>query len=187
MSSSEITIKRYMFMGYYQSRDIEVKDNDHYISYAFFKDMVFLYFEAINYEKAEDIIRDYVKIDMKQFPTGEEWVQMMDIFHYSHPVNKETAEFRIAILKPEKVSEYIYYHFQGQQTFNYKYGKYGAIYLYRNMLIMYDEFPLEDAEYHLVPGQWTKEDLVKDYDGDIITDLSEIWHDIDRNGWRECE
>ena len=132
---------------------------------------------------------------MKEFPTGEKWIQMTDIFHYSHPVNDEywkrkvenkDISFKIACLKHENIPEYIYYHYKGQQTFAYKYDKYGAIYMYRNILVMYLEYPVENAEYELVPGQWTDEDVLGEYQGDIIKDLSETWQDGVK-GWRECD
>lgn len=182
-------------MGYCYDRDIAVKDNCFYISYAFYEDMVFVYFETSNGEKPEQVLEDKVKIKLKEFPTGETWVQMTDIFHYSYPVsdeywkrkekNKETV-YRIARLKYEEISKYVYYHYKGQQTFSYQHEKYGAIFMYRNILIIYDEFPLENAEYELVPGQWTDEDVLKEYEGDIISDVSFELAD-GKNGWHFCE
>lgn len=58
--------------------------------------------------------------------------------------------------------------------------------MYRNIIIIYDEFPMEKAEYELVPGQWSDEDVLAEYDGNIIQDVSLDWED-GTNGWRECE
>ena len=51
---------------------------------------------------------------------------------------------------------------------------------------MYDEYPLENAEYELVPGQWNDEDVLAEYKGDIISDLSLELAD-QKNGWHRCE
>lgn len=183
-------IKRYMYMGYCDDNDIKIAENDNYISYAFYENMVFVYFETYNDESPEDILFTKVSISLKLFPTGEKWVQMTDIFHYSYPISEEYWErkeknkqhiYKIAFLKHEDIAKYIYYHYKGQQTFAYRHEKYGAIYMYTNILIIYDELPIEEADYELVGGQWDDEDVLAEYNGDIISDVS-----IDGKGWEEC-
>ncbi len=183
-------IKRYMYMGYCEDNNINIADNNNYISYAFYDDMVFVYFETYGKETAEDVLYTKISISLKTFPSGEKWVRMTDIFHYSYPVTEEywmrkeknkQTHYKIAFLKHEDISKYIYYHYKGQQTFKYRYEKYGAIYMYTNILITYDEFPIEKADYELVGGRWNDEDVLAEYDGDIISDVS-----INGDGWKAC-
>ena len=152
--------------------------------------MVFVYFETYGNETPEDVLFTKVSISLNAFPTGEKWVQMTDIFHYSYPISEEYWErkeknkqpiYKIAFLKHEDIAKYIYYHYKGQQTFAYRHEKYGAIYMYTNILIIYDELPIEEANDELVGGQWIDEDVLAEYDGDIISDVS-----IDGEGWKNC-
>ena len=184
-----------MYTGYFTDKNIEIPDNPFHISYAFFEDMVFVYFETKNGEDPLTVLADNVHIKLKDFPTGETWIRMTDIFHYSTPVSEEYWErkekdkqivFRASRLKYEEVSKYIYYHYKGQQTFAYRHEKYGAIYMYRNLLIIYDEFPVEKTDYSLFPDKWEDEDVLAEYQGDIITDLSLELSD-GQNGWHNCE
>ena len=180
-----------MYTGYCVDRTIKVAKNHNYISYAFDDDMVFVYLETYGNETPEQILEDKIKIELKEFPTGEKWIQMTDIFHYSYPVNEEYWErkeknkytsYRIAYLKYEDIPKYIYYHYKGQQTYAYRHEKYGAIFMYRNILIIYDEFPVEKTQYELMEEKWADDDVLAEYDGDIITDVS-----IEGKGWKECD
>lgn len=178
-------------MGYCSDRNIEVTENHNYISYAFHDDMVFVYFETYDDETPMEILGNKIKIDLKEFPTGERWIQMTDIFHYSYPVNEEYwkrkekdkyTTYRIAYLRYEEIPKYIYYHYKGQQTYAYRHEKYGAIFMYRNMLIIYDEFPLEKTQYELMAEKWSDENILSEYNGDIIADVS-----IEGKGWEPCD
>ncbi|GGG06464.1 hypothetical protein GCM10010912_58840 [Paenibacillus albidus] len=86
------------------------------------------------------------------------WVPMMDIFHYQAPVSAEhwkrkqpgaEAYGRIALLRPEWVASYIYYHYQYQEEQPGAGHKYGIIGLHENLLFFYSERPavLEAAPY----------------------------------------
>lgn len=104
---------------------------------------------------------------------GRRWAAMMDIFHYQHPVSlrhwqreNESGEpyGRIALLKPEMVSSYVYYHYQYQEEKPGDGDKYGIIGLHENVLFFYAEQPatLEPAPYEgklstsLRPERWAE-------------------------------
>ena len=115
---------------------------------------------------------------------------MIDIFHYSYPynnnywkrkLNNKKTVFKISYLKPEKVGEYVFYHYKLQREASLGYDKYGVIYMYRNMLVMYYEEPSEEVDTSLVENRWKK--VIPDYDGNIIADLS-IPFDDGFRGWR---
>lgn len=117
-----------------------------YKNIARYKSYVFYYLE--NDEKPEK----YINEGLLSFPDGRLWIPMIDIFHYSKPlsaehwnrkINNKVPEFRIAFLKPECVSAYIFYHYQLQEEKPGLCDKYGMIFQYGNMLVMYLENPRE--------------------------------------------
>lgn len=78
------------------------------------------------------------------------WVPMIDVFHFNTPADqehwrrKEPVERRvgrIAHLKPEMMSSYIYYHYQLQEEHAFFGPKYEIIAMHENMLFGYQEFP----------------------------------------------
>ena len=91
---------------------------------------------------------------LKAWPGGlsdvRYWVPMMDIFHYSKPqgvdhwrrktpVEKPFA--RVIRLRPEKVSSYIFYHYQLQEERPGRGDKYGLITIHEDLLFFYQEQP----------------------------------------------
>ena len=91
-------------------------------------------------------------------PTG--WRRMFDIYHTSMP--KSTEHWRrkrsdtvprlgINYLKPDKVSSYVFYHYQMQEEKNNQpRDKYNIIFLDGDMIVFYGEEPCEKDElpYH---------------------------------------
>ncbi|MFP4974145.1 hypothetical protein ACE6ED_01985 [Paenibacillus sp. CN-4] len=99
------------------------------------------------------------------------WAPMMDIFHYQRPVSREhwkrihngaVGYGRIALLKPDQVASYVYYHYQYQEERPGDGDKYGIIGLHENLLFFYSETPAtrEPAPYKgllntsLRPDDW---------------------------------
>ncbi|GIO14541.1 hypothetical protein J19TS2_40960 [Cohnella xylanilytica] len=99
------------------------------------------------------------------------WAPMTDIFHYQRPVSDEhwarrrpdrVPYGRIAVLKPEEIASYVYYHYQYQEERPGDGDKYGIIGLHENVLFFYSELPatLEAAPYEgklktkLRPDDW---------------------------------
>ena len=182
-------LERYMYIGYYNEgfKINEIYGIENLSVYAF-GDMLFMYFETEEKSvKPEDIISE-----MKEFPNGEKWIRMMNIFHYEKPVSHEfwkrkvypkETQMRIVYLKPEKVSEYIFYHYKMQEEKHPKYDKFGSIFIHRKMLVMYNEYPEEHAEIDIEPS--IPENNLPNYVGNIIKDLSVEWDDFD-GCWRDC-
>ncbi len=183
-------IERYMYMGYYEN-DFKINNIDGVDNLCIysFEDMLFMYFET----ERNDINPTDIISNMKRFPNGEKWVRMMNIFHYSKPISREYWKrkaksketlMRIVYLKPEKVSAYIFYHYKMQEEAHPKYDKFGSIFIYSNMLVMYNEYPEEHAEIDIEPT--IPENNLPNYKGDIIKDMSVEWKDFD-GCWRECK
>ena len=95
------------------------------------------------------------------FPDGSRWEQIDEIFHYSKPmtaqqwkrkVENKKPYVRLGRLLPDKISSYIYYHYQLQEERpgdNKKGNRYGVIYLHRDFLLFYSELPGEmETEPH---------------------------------------
>lgn len=104
---------------------------------------------------------------------GRRWAPMMDIFHYQHPVSLRHWQRkndcgepygRLALLKPDMVASYVYYHYQYQEEKPGDGDKYGIIGLHENVLFFYAEQPttLEPAPYEgklstsLRPERWAE-------------------------------
>lgn len=178
-----------MLLGYYVDKNYSMK-NINYASVAFYKNMVFLYFECDDERDYREVADEILDINLHTFPNGEKWIEMIDIFHYSYPYNNSYWErkvsdkkpiFQIAYLKSEKVGEYVFYHYKAQREAECGADKYGEIFMYQNMLIMYLEEPFESADLSLVEDRWEK--IFPDYQGNIIGDLS-IQFEDGKNGWK---
>ena len=152
-------INRYMYCGYPDSGLRLIKsENIITASCAYYNDMVFLYYESVG----ELLPGAVTETDMKPFPDGSLWFRMTDVFHYSAPDNEglwarkikdKKPSFELNFLNDEKIASYIYYHYWHQQGNQYGYDRYGAIFLYKNMLVMYHETPYELIEKKEIEGK----------------------------------
>ena len=185
-------IKRYMFFAFSKDKNITILNNDYYMSAARYGNNIFVYLETNHDENPVKIISRFISGEFSVFPNGERFVEMTDIFHYSFPASDEywrrkfdnkKSVFKIARLKNDKVSEYVYYHYKLQKEATCQYDKHGIIYLLGSTLAMYYEEPIELADLSLITDKWEK--LAPGYNGNIINDLS-IKLDDDTNGWHDC-
>ena len=113
-----------------------------------FLDTLYLYYECDDCELTPDEI----------MPECAEWVRIYDIFHYSRPIDTEgwrrkceTQPYaKMARLRPEMLSSYIFYHYQYQEENPGDGNKYGAIYLDGNVMFFYLENPdiVEPVQYN---------------------------------------
>lgn len=116
-------------------------------------DNIFLYYECVQDDIMPEVIFPEVMDYMQDWP-GEclmrKWIPMIDVFHFNEPadyehwIRKEPVELRrgrVAHLKPEMMSSYIYYHYQLQEERAFLGGKYEIIAMHENLLFGYQEFP----------------------------------------------
>ncbi|WP_150274636.1 hypothetical protein [Paenibacillus tepidiphilus] len=135
---------------------------------------LFLYYECLGEQVEPEDLLVSAKEYLAAWPggwRGRHWAPMTDIFHYQYPVSRQHWERRnperepygrIALLKPEEISSYIYYHYQYQEERPGDGDKYGIIGLHENMLFFYAEQPTvrETAPYagklntSLRPDNW---------------------------------
>jgi hypothetical protein len=114
---------------------------------------VFLYYECIQEVISPEDIFPEMKDYLKDWPgelKNRIWIPMIDVFHFNEPadyehwIRKEPVDIRrgrVAHLKPEMVSSYIYYHYQLQEERAFLGGKYEIIAIHENLLFGYQEFP----------------------------------------------
>ena len=154
-------IHKHMYCGYSDCRSVELLENDEIItsSAAVYGNMIFVYFEIKNEALG---INDVAKGNMKPFPDGGLWAEMVEIFHFFTPKNDEewvrktenkTPQFRINKIYMDKVASYIYYHQQLQRDNQYNCDKFFSIFLYGNIGIIYGESPVESITWQDIEGR----------------------------------
>jgi hypothetical protein len=117
------------------------------------KKNAFLYYECIDQEIHPEQIFTSLDQYLEDWPAEDEmrkWILMIDVFHFNAPANvehwkrKEAVEQRVgrvAHLKPDMMSSYIYYHYQLQEERAFPGPKYEIIAMHENLLFGYQEFP----------------------------------------------
>lgn len=120
-------------------------------------------------------------------PRRRLFVPMADIFHYQRPADgdhwrrtRQTESYgRIARLKPDKVSSYVFYHYQYQEEKPGDGDKYGIIGLNENLLFFYAERPstVEPAPYE---GTLTTQNTPSDW-GAVMQPHFIEWPDKQEN------
>ncbi len=156
-------IYKHMFCGYSDDNKVELLSNDEIItsSAAYFEEekLVFVYYESKNEALS---INDVVKGNMKKFPNGSDWTEMVEIFHYFTPKNDEewtrkipnkTANFRINKINMDHVASYIYHHQDLQYHNQYGCDKFFSIFLFGNIGIIYGEDPIENVTWADIEGR----------------------------------
>jgi hypothetical protein len=117
------------------------------------KKNIFLYYECIEEDLfPEDMFSEVAEylIDWPGKDLLRKWIPMIDVFHFNEPLSyehwsrKEPVELRkgrVAHLKPEMMSSYIYYHYGLQEERAFLGGKYEIIAMHEDLLFGYQEFP----------------------------------------------
>ncbi|MGG1518059.1 hypothetical protein ABE504_21760 [Paenibacillus oryzisoli] len=125
---------------------------------------LFLYYECVDRHVEPDDVAGAALPYLQEWPGQPEprkWIGMVDVFHFNEPASpehwmrKQPVEKRVgrvAHLKPEMISSYIYYHYQLQEERAFLGDKYEIIAMHENLLFGYQEFPkvIEDP---VLPGR----------------------------------
>lgn len=126
------------------------------------KNQLFLYYECIEKDVAPDFFLGGISRLLEERPAidgKEKWIPMIDIFHFDIPLDEaqwkrslpvEKRAGRLAKIKPEKLSSYIYYHYMLQEAKRDKGNKYCVIGLHENFIFHYEEHPEEFAKSSFV-------------------------------------
>jgi len=121
---------------------------------------------------------------------------MLDIFHWQSPADvahwrrkapAERISGRLARLKPEMASSYIFYHFQLQEERPGSVDKYGQISLHENVIFFYQEFPYL-VEPPAVPGKLATTNT-PDHWQEVMFPHFDLWSDTSDGEkiWRSLE
>ena len=153
-------IYRFMFVGYSQEPEkVILKENTGcYTALSRRDNWLYLYVEANTETVEPDALAEG---PLAVFPDGIRWDRADEIFHYSKPMNanqwnrkleNKEAFVRHGRLLHDKISSYIYYHYQLQEELPGDGNRYGIIFLYRDSLIFYSETPHEQETEPHAPG-----------------------------------
>lgn len=117
------------------------------------EEQLFLYSECKREEIVPEIILEELGDCLEDWP-GErnmrKWIPMIEVFHFNEPEGEEhwrrktpveSRKGRVAHLKPDMMSSYIYYHYQLQEERAFHGPKYEIIAMHENLLFGYQEFP----------------------------------------------
>lgn len=185
-------IYRFMFTGFYGNKNITVPPCPEvfFSVVSYFRDRFFVYIES---EQEEIDPETLIAGDRKPFPDGTHTMRMASIFHYATPTDaaswKRTTEktpwVRVALLRYDKVDCYTFYHYKLQEEGECNCDVYGSIYLLGNLLISYNEFPMETGRLNNPCTLATKD--IPYYQGDIINDLAYPWPEYPQDRWQPIE
>lgn len=145
-------VYRFMFTAYTDApssvRDLSLPAVTHLCVTAYGK-QIFAYIEAT--EPAIDPAR-VIAGDFLPYPDGKIFFRMQEVFHYSKPFSEEhwvrtvpdkKPWVRVNYLKPEMTASYFFWHYQFQEENPGVFDKYGILFLYGNLLVLYHEKPIE--------------------------------------------
>lgn len=124
------------------------------------------------------------------------FVPMTDIFHWQTPADVEhwrrktpveRVSGRLAQLKPEMASSYIFYHYQLQEERPGSVDKVGQISLHEDLIFFYQEVP-SIVETPAIPGKLTTNNT-PDHWQDVMFPHFNLWEDTtpDERIWRSLE
>jgi hypothetical protein len=127
---------------------------------------------------------------------GRRFIPLMDIFHCVEPQGldhwrRKTAPERIfakvARLKPEMISSYIFYHYQLQEERPGNFDKYCLIGIHENLLFFYLEHPFV-VEPPPAPGKLSTKHT-PDHWQDVMDPHFDLWADAPAGQaiWRDIE
>ncbi|OZB98824.1 hypothetical protein [Paenibacillus sp. XY044] len=117
------------------------------------REQLFLYYECLSEPVPPECLLIETGQRLAEWPggaPGRRWVPMTDIFHYQRPVSNpqwarahhdRTPYGRMALLRPEQMARYVYYHYQYQEEKPGDGDKYGIIGMHENLLFFYSELP----------------------------------------------
>lgn len=138
------------------------------------KQYVFLYYETVDGSAAPEELLPAASAVLEDWP-GEEkprkWIGLIDIFHFNAPAGLEhwkrkspveTHFGKMGILKPDRIQNYIFYHYALQEERAFGGDKYQIIGINENILFAYMEAPVVQEDpvvepklhTHVVPANW---------------------------------
>lgn len=176
-------IHRFLFVGYAEAPEqVTLRENTGcYTALSRHENWLYLYVEANTDTVDPNSLADGPLV---AFPDGNVWDRASEIFHYSKPMNarqwnrklpNKEPFVRHCRLLPDKISSYIYYHFQLQEELPGNGNRYGIIFLFRDNLIFYSENPNEPETEPHAPGLPTHDSPRKIWDEVMAPHFNGEW------------
>lgn len=125
---------------------------------------LYVYYEALGEERKPEELFQGSEAYLVPYPGKDQlrfWAERTDVFHFNIPIDAEDwkrpqlpqkRRGSIAMLRPECISRYIFFHYGLQEERNFLGDKYEIISLRDNLLFGYFELP-RLIETPSVPGQ----------------------------------
>ncbi|MFC0215639.1 hypothetical protein ACFFK0_24895 [Paenibacillus chartarius] len=151
-------------------------------------DNLFLYYECVKRDVAPEELVPGLEAYLAEWPGKPEprhWILMIDVFHFNEPASAlhwrrkqpvERRAGRVAHLKPEMMSSYIYYHYQLQEERAFSGDKYEIIAMHENLLFGYQEFP-KVIEEPVVPGRLSTKGTPENWEDSRMDLHFQAWED----------
>ncbi len=209
-------VKRFAFRAQYQEgrkeeilrylesksctlKELAASDKIMTLSVFMWNNNLFLYYESIGEDIAPEELFGESGVYLKAWPGEADaryWVPMYDIFHYNRPVSiehwrrkqkPEKIVGRLARLKPEMLSSYIYYHYQYQEEKPCDGNKTGIIHLNENVMFFYHEEPV-NIEPPLYQGGLNTSNTPSAW-GEVMGPHFIVWEDAPKGQeiWRNVD
>lgn len=149
---------------------------------------VFLYYECTGVRIEPETMFPEMGVYLEDWPghaVKRKWIPMIDVFHFNEPADNahwarndavERRVGRVAHLRPEKVSSYIYYHYQLQEERAFLGPKYEIISMHENLLFGYQEFPAV-VEEPVLPRKLETTGTPKDWNDSRMDLHFQPWED----------
>ena len=154
-------IYRSMYAAY-RKDDTPVLDLHHpdvtHLAVSCYEKQIFVYIES----RDPDLVpEDAIEGELVPFPNGALYFRMTEVFHYSTPWSEEHWSrgegerrpfVRVNYLNPECTASYVFYHYQFQEENPGMVDKYGVLYMFGNLLVLYHELPFTPEEKPHAPS-----------------------------------
>ena len=135
---------------------------------------VFLYYETVDSEVKPGELLPQAETSLKDWPgekDARKWVPLMDVFHFNAPAGLEHWKRKapvekhlgkIGMLKPDRIQNYVFYHYALQEERAFGGDKYQILGINENILFAYMEAPTVQEDpvvepklhTHVVPENW---------------------------------
>ena len=145
-------IYRFMFTAYCADAPA-LQDLHHpavtHLCVTSYEHLIFMYVESTESDIDPEAV---LAVNATPYPDGKRFFRLSEVFHYSKPLSEEHWKrsisgkrpwVRVNYLRPEMTSSYFFYHYQFQEENPGVFDKYGILFLYGNLLVLYHETPIE--------------------------------------------
>lgn len=183
-------IYKHMYIGYNPQKDIVIKGGSraYTATVKYYENYALLYFESKDASTNAD---DVAEGTLMPFPDGRKWFEMAEIFHYFAPetddqwvrkIENKECKIRVNRLERDKIASYIYYHVEHQNDNQVDEDKFFSIFIYDNLIFIYNELPEEKITWAEIEGKNHHGDR---YDWEALMDEHFMSWPDGTKGWRE--